>query len=803
MRHLQDKNIWPGWELKRLIGVGSRAEVYEIEREIFGRTEQAALKIISVPKDVGELQRLRSGCSEQEAEETLLEQKHIVINQYAMMRQMSGAANFVNCEDIRCLPHEGWPGWDICIKMELLTPLAAAVGREFTEEDVIRLGTDLCRALSLCGRYGIVHRNLKPQNIFLSRNGEFKLGDFGLSGTSEGRVTEGAAANFAAPEIVKREPYGRQADVCSLGLVMYWLLNERRLPFVPLPPAAPSAEEVEEAELRRVGGEELPAPKNGSGALQRIVLRACAADPARRYRDASDMLRELTELELRPADGAPAGRSAETPAASAGGTETTEKKSRGFFGGLIGALLVIALIVAALAAGHFRIGQGEGGISPTGAPPRQSEAAAPAAETGETPPDPAWMESFAVGDLVAFGSYEQDDNLNNGREAIRWIVVERDGTQLTLLSSRCIDACQFQSDGGKARWEDSGIRAWLNGDFIDSAFDETQRAALVEAEIDNPANPVSGVGEGDGTVDRVYLLSMEELERYFPTDPDAAPDAEGNPAPNAAAAACSTPYALGRGAFQQEENKNTWWWLRTTGKDLEHAAYVYSTGLPAVNGGRLASTGGGLRPALRVDLARLGHSGAGLEKVAPRPLIEAGKGDSVLFGRLERDGATESIEWIVLLKKDDRLLLLSKNCLDAAAFHDVQDSVTWGDSSVRAWLNGDFLNTAFSAQEQSLLIVTDQKMKANPSYDTYVGRNTSDRVFLLSWDEAQKYLPSAAERRALFATPGGEACWWLRTPGLDRSRAVYVDGFGLLDFDGAPVTEAGFGVRPAIWVSID
>lgn len=772
MVQLQDKNIWPGWELKGLIGVGSRSRVYEMERVVYGSTEKAALKIISVPKDDAELRRILHGSRDaRSAAEALLEQKHIVINQYAMMRQMSGAANFVNCEDIRCVSYEDRPGWDICIKMELLTPLPAAVGDEVSEANVIRIGTDLCRALALCGRYGIVHRNIKPENIFLSRSGEYKLGDFGLSASARSGATADGDGSFAAPEVLRGEESGPAADLYALGLVLYWLLNERRLPFVP---SGSGEKEREAAARRRAAGEALPEPAHGSPALRRIVLRACAAEPARRYRDAEELLRELTALQLQP-------KPAAQPAKETAAPETGEKrkKNRGFFGGLIAALLVIALIVGLLTADRIRAATH---ALPTEAPPTAAPQVSTAAtESPAVTPDPAWVESFSAGDRLRFGSYEQDKDLNNGREPIEWIVLERSGTQLTLLSLRCLDTQPFHADGGRAGWADSELRAWLNGDFVDSAFDEAQRAALIEAAIDNPANPVSGVGEEETTVDRIWLLSMQELERYFPADA-------------ASAAACATPYAVSRGAFQQEESKNCWWWLRTGGKDPEHAAYVYSTGQVAVNGGRLASEGGGLRPVLRIDLARCGREGEGPEKILPRPLTEAETGDTVLFGHFGPE--SESIAWIVLDKKDERLLLLSRDCLETGAFHGEQVSVTWGESALRAWLNGDFLETAFTAPERSLLPVTDQKMKPNPAYDTYLGRSTSDRVFLLSFDEAQKYLPAAAER-------GCGVSWWLRTPGMDRGRAVYVDGSGLIDLAGAEVSEAGFGVRPAIWVSVD
>ena len=103
---------------------------------------------------------------------------------------------------------------------------------------------------------------------------------------------------YMAPEVYNNQPYGHQADLYSLGLVLYWLLNERRMPFVPMPPVKLTAGMEEDARNRRLWGEEIPAPAHGSPGLKKIVLRACAYDPKKRYRNAGELLEDLTALEL-------------------------------------------------------------------------------------------------------------------------------------------------------------------------------------------------------------------------------------------------------------------------------------------------------------------------------------------------------------------------------------------------------------------------------------------------------------------------------------------------------------------------
>lgn len=161
-----------------------------------------------------------------------------------------------------------------------------------------KIGKDICNALVLCKKHEIVHRDIKPQNIFVSANGDYKLGDFGIAKTVEKTMggTKIGTYKYMAPEVYNNQPYGSTADIYSLGLVLYWLLNERRMPFMPLPPAKIMAGQDEEARHRRLSGEKLPAPAHGSGELKRIVLKACAHDPKDRYTSAAAMLDDLNEV---------------------------------------------------------------------------------------------------------------------------------------------------------------------------------------------------------------------------------------------------------------------------------------------------------------------------------------------------------------------------------------------------------------------------------------------------------------------------------------------------------------------------
>lgn len=295
-----DRNLWPGWEVVRKIGTGSFGAVYEIQRDTFGNMETAALKVISIPQSRGDIEDLyNDGYDDESITARFHSYLQDIVREYAMMVEMKGHTNVVYCDDLRYVQHDDGIGWDVYIKMELLIPLTRVVGKEISESLVLKLAKDMCNALILCKSRNIVHRDIKPQNIFMSKDGHFKLGDFGIAKTAE-RTTSGTKVGtykYMAPEVYNNQPYGSGADIYSLGLVLYWLLNEKRTPFLPLPPQVPTSSIEDEARRRRFSGEAIPAPAHGCDALKAIVLKACAYDAAQRYTNAEAMLADLNAID--------------------------------------------------------------------------------------------------------------------------------------------------------------------------------------------------------------------------------------------------------------------------------------------------------------------------------------------------------------------------------------------------------------------------------------------------------------------------------------------------------------------------
>ena len=187
-------------------------------------------------------------------------------------------------------------------------------------------------------------------------------------------------------------------------------------------------------------------------------------------------------------------------------------------------------------------------------------------------------------------------------------------------------------------------------------------------------------------------------------------------------------------------------------------------------------------------------------------------GSSVYFGSYKQHYSTvnekEIIEWLVLAKKGDKLLVISKYALDGQPYNTSDASVTWETSSLRKWLNGTFFDNAFSSDEQAMIQRTTVTADRNPSYSTSPGNNTTDKVFLLSIAEVNEYFSSDSARQCLptasagyLTLPGVETCtWWLRSPGDDSNHAAGVDYDGSLYYF-EPVIYHN-GVRPAIWINI-
>ena len=189
------------------------------------------------------------------------------------------------------------------------------------------------------------------------------------------------------------------------------------------------------------------------------------------------------------------------------------------------------------------------------------------------------------------------------------------------------------------------------------------------------------------------------------------------------------------------------------------------------------------------------------------------------FGAYEQDGnpdnGLEPIEWIILWRRGSTVLAVSRYILDAQPYNSDSSEITWAKSSIRKWLNDEFLNTAFNEEERPYVLNMKRDNPRNASYNTRSGPETYDQVFLLSADEVEKYLGRGKTRitaptryalsRGAWESPRGDyrgyGLWWLRTAGASRSNAATVGENGHLHYSGAEATQNNLGVRPVIYIN--
>ncbi|MDO5019048.1 MAG: DUF6273 domain-containing protein [Lachnospiraceae bacterium] len=193
---------------------------------------------------------------------------------------------------------------------------------------------------------------------------------------------------------------------------------------------------------------------------------------------------------------------------------------------------------------------------------------------------------IAIGSVVSFGSYEQDNNLENGKEPLEWIVLDRKEGSVLLLSRYVIDCEPYHEERTDITWADCDLRFWLNGEFYGDAFNVNEQDRIMQTEVVNHDNESYDVPGGFTTYDKIFLLSLEEIGRYTGTNPERK--------------AKATPYAKELGVYTYDED--AYWWLRSPGNGTSYAAYV-SNKFGVNDFGRSVNYAYvGVRPALWVTL---------------------------------------------------------------------------------------------------------------------------------------------------------------------------------------------------------
>lgn len=195
-------------------------------------------------------------------------------------------------------------------------------------------------------------------------------------------------------------------------------------------------------------------------------------------------------------------------------------------------------------------------------------------------------------------------------------------------------------------------------------------------------------------------------------------------------------------------------------------------------------------------------------------------GDYITFGKYEQDNKTsngkENIEWLVLESKGDKVFIISRHAIDYQKFSDDKYNNVWASSTLRNWLNNDFINSAFSAEEKTLIpmVTVSADRNPNPNYSSDPGPATQDQVYLLSVNEANKYLNlisgdcyatdyvvEKVENESYFIEDNLVDDWWLRTPAATGEVEVYDSLYKTKALGEAPTFCNA--VRPAMWIDLN
>ena len=199
----------------------------------------------------------------------------------------------------------------------------------------------------------------------------------------------------------------------------------------------------------------------------------------------------------------------------------------------------------------------------------------------------ALIKNAKVGDIVYFGTYEQDNKTSNGKENIEWLVLAKEKNRVLVISDKALDHQEYNSYRTSGTWETCTLRKWLNNDFINSAFSDDEKVKIPTVTVSADKNPKYDTDPGNATQDQVFLLSIVEAKKYFSSD---------------SARQCSpTDYAVANGASESNDNI-CWWWLRSSGVNQDYAAFVYSNGNIFEDGYYILNSHRAVRPAMWITI---------------------------------------------------------------------------------------------------------------------------------------------------------------------------------------------------------
>ena len=287
------------WKIKKVLYENKNGTmVLQIYKLGTDWEENCALKVVPIIDEYGDWNQLSKEMKESYLK-AKLESRRDAEKEVRLMYTLRGCSNIVPYYDYM---FDEWSednsfGCDLLIRMELLDCLRTRMHtNQYSEKEIIKIGIDICKALVNCHKKDIIHRDIKPGNIFINEFGDYLLGDFGISrivNNVKRASTSTGTIEYMAPEQIREsnsENYGLTVDIYSLGLTLYELANGGKLPF------ANSIRITQAENALRLSGKRLPVPSGVGEELANIILKACEYDVSNRYQSAGEMLQELIWL---------------------------------------------------------------------------------------------------------------------------------------------------------------------------------------------------------------------------------------------------------------------------------------------------------------------------------------------------------------------------------------------------------------------------------------------------------------------------------------------------------------------------
>lgn len=867
-RSRQYGKIFDHWHIRGNVlgyGSGGKTAVFKLARSDSYRGE-SALKVINLIEEYGNIHQLsdiqretyetaRNTCSKKAEREVYL------------MDDLRGKTNIVDYLDhtFSDWEEEDRFGRDLLIRMELLTDLRSEIrtGKAFSESEIIKIGRDICTALKLCHNKNIIHRDVKPENIFFNTDGDYKLGDFGIS-----RVLDACAGASAGTRVCTYEycpleqltgQYDKRVDIYSLGLVLYELSNKNRLPF------ASSAYASEDEVRLRFSGRNLPKPMDASPKLAEVILKACAHDPKQRYQTADAFLKALESIPV----------SKEVPDSGnvtvlATPDEKTKLPKTPWINRPIGKFFscVVIFLVAVLLAFMITRYVLPAWNNLKAAVPETTEVTE-SGNTEETVPNLMVKQIASVeagrdytvarysdGTVKAIGSnqYGQCDTddwtdiVKISTMRFHTVGLRSDGTVVASglnqdgqcnvsgweniidISAGDHHTVALKADGtiiatGYNQYGECNVADWSDIIAVEAAFNNTiglksDGTVLITGAFGHTRlgswSDIVSISAGDS-----HFIGLRSDGTVVAAGTNNHGQCDLSDWSDIVSVCAGAAYTVGlradgtilvAGINDRGQHEAKYWnSVEQVVSGIEHIVGIQSDGTLVAVG---ANDDG------QCDIVQLENE-IQTNSVRSNPLVAAG--DVIFFGHYEQDGnqknGPENIEWMVLDVQGNKALLLSRYALDAQPYHVDYEAVTWETSTVRNWLNNTFFNTAFTPEEQSAILLTtvdNSALQGNNRWNDQEQKNTEDNVFLLSYAESDLYFDDDESRRCIptnYAVSAGAETknfiygtpdtgwWWLRSPGEKPHYAAFVN------YDGERYSNAVgndyLSVRPALWINVD